>query len=272
MKKSGVTLLLIALVSLSVASFLSYRLNLRSHTVADKPSLKRQSLGALAETGTRELARQQDKPVYPPENKSQLLARISQEGDAKATHELLALALDPNIDQHTRDMILSSILQLANRSMAGDTNATRELIAISKDARMDPRIREYAGLFDPALKEPPPTPVEIMGRRFLNGDTQAKTDLIGIACNSLAKTDDREVAIIFLSSEGSPESMIAVLQQVLAEDSEVRWRAYHQLPSSLIKKLPHVYPQDTPTKESKAAVEQLIDKIRAGDVKWKKRK
>ena len=67
----------------------------------------------------------------------------------------------------------------------------------------------------------------------LQGQPQAKHDLMALAGNEKADKAERDIAIRYLGNEGSVESVTIVAKQMLSADPQIRTTAYYSLPENL---------------------------------------
>ena len=67
----------------------------------------------------------------------------------------------------------------------------------------------------------------------LQGQPQAKHDLMALAGDEKAERIDRDIAIRYLGNEGSVESLAIVARQLVSPDPQFRTTAYHSLPENV---------------------------------------
>ena len=67
----------------------------------------------------------------------------------------------------------------------------------------------------------------------LQGQAQAKHDLMALASNDKADKAERDIALRYLGNAGNPESLTIVAKQLLSTDPQIRTTAYYSLPENL---------------------------------------
>ncbi len=101
--------------------------------------------------------------------------------------------------------------------------------------------------------------------RAAQGDSGALASIIAIAGNADAPLAQRDTAFSSLVRLGTPDALIAVAQQLMSDDRAVRCRAFYTLPDNMQSESCNW--NMPPSEESRIVVDELIRKIRNGELK-----
>ena len=113
---------------------------------------------------------------------------------------------------------------------------------------------------EPVIQDAPKMKAGLLMSQALQGQPQAKHDLMALAGDEKAEKLDREIAIRYLSNDGSLESLVIIAKQLISSDPQFRTTAYHCLPEDV--RPPDFDYTAEPSVASREVVAKLIEKIR----------